>query len=38
MPELITSYPFCSVNRERIKAAKEDIFEFKKINKINQKR
>lgn len=30
MPELITSYPFCSVNRERTKAAKEDIFEFKK--------
>ena len=29
MPELITSFPFCSVNRERTKRAIEDIYEYK---------
>ena len=30
MPELITSYPFCTVDRYRTKRAIEDIFEYKK--------
>ena len=30
MPELITAYPFCSLNRQRTKRAIEDINEFKK--------
>ena len=30
MPELITSYPFCSVDRFRVKRALEDISEYKK--------
>ena len=38
MPELITAYPFCSVNRERTKRAIEDIYEYKiKLIKLLKK-
>ena len=30
MPELITSYPFCSVDKKRVKEALDDINEYKK--------
>ena len=38
MPELITAYPFCSVQRDRTKRAIEDIYEYKiKLIKLLKK-